>query len=148
MEERVKKHSHFDRLPAFLGLAGLLILTGCGTVSKLTSGNATVTSSFGGHWSGPWSDASGHHGTLDVVVGTDGKLTGTVVDTTASITGSVTGAATNTGSLTATETYPSGPTVSVTGTVSIGANGHLAGAMQTSVPGQPNGSGSFDLVKQ
>ncbi len=50
--------------------------------------------------------------------------------------------------LTATETYPSGSTVTMTGTVSVGANGHLAGAVQTSVPGQPNGSGSFDLVKQ
>ena len=56
----------------------------------------------------------------------------------------VTGAASNSGSLTATETYPTSPTVTVTGTVSIGANGHMAGALQTSVPGQPSGSGSFE----
>jgi hypothetical protein len=60
----------------------------------------------------------------------------------------VTGATSNSGSLTVTETYPTSPAVTVTGTVSIAANGHLAGAIQTSVPGQPNGSGSFDLVKQ
>lgn len=136
------------RVMFLVGLAGALAGAGCGSISKLGSGSAAVTSSFGGHWSGPWSDSSGHQGTLDVVVGTDGKLTGTVVDTTAGLTGSITGAANNTGSLTLTETYPSGPTVTMTGTVSISANGHMAGAVQTSVPGQPGGSGSFDLVKQ
>ena len=135
-------------MPLLLGLAALLLAAGCGSLSKLGSGSANVASSFGGHWSGPWTDSSGHQGTFDVVVGTDGKLTGTVVDTTAGKTGSVTGATTNSGTLTATETYPGGPTVTMTGTVSIGANGHMAGAVQTSVPGQPNGSGSFELVKQ
>jgi hypothetical protein len=144
----VKKQRFPGMLPILVGLAGSLMATGCGSLSKLGSGSAAVASSFGGHWSGPWTDSSGHHGTLDVVVGTDGKLTGTVVDTTAATTGSVTGSTSNSGSLTATETYPSSPTVTLTGTVSIAANGHMAGALQTSVPGQPSGSGSFDLVKQ
>jgi hypothetical protein len=144
----VKRNGFLVVAPAVLGVVGSLASGGCGSVSKLTSGDSRVTSTFGGHWSGPWSDASGHQGTLDVVVGTDGKLTGTVVDTTAGLTGSVTGAMGNTGSLTATETYTNGPTVAVTGTVSVAANGHLAGAVQTSVTGQPNGSGSFELVKQ
>ena len=144
----VKKLHSPSMVPILLGLAGSLLVVGCGGLGKSGSGSSSVASSFGGHWSGPWNDSSGHRGTLDIVVGTDGKLTGTVVDTTAGTTGSVTGSTSNSGSLTATETYPSGLTVTMTGTVSIGANGHMAGAVQTSVPGQPNGSGSFELVKQ
>jgi hypothetical protein len=149
--EKMKKQCCGGKALIVLSLVGLAAAGGCGTLSslsKLGSSNSKVASTFGGHWAGPWTDSAGHQGTLDVVVGTDGKLTGSVVDTTASKTGSVTGATTNNGGLTATEAYPAGPTVTVTGTVSIGANGHMAGAMQTSVPGQPNGSGSFDLVKQ
>src|SRR6266568_7277425 len=109
-------------MPYFLmGLTAMLVAAGCGSLGKSSSD----ASPFGGHWSGPWADtaSAGDHGTLDMVVGTDGQLTGSDTDTTAGRTGAVTGALSKTGTLTAAVTYPGMPAVSMTGTVSMGANG-------------------------
>jgi hypothetical protein len=127
-------------------LTATLVAAGCGSLGKSSSAN----SPFSGHWMGPWADtaSTGDHGTLDMVVGTDGKLTGSDTDTTASRTGPVTGTISKTGTVTATVTYPGMPAVSVNGTVSIGANGHLAGAVQSAVTGQTTTPSTFDLVKQ
>src|SRR5881409_3945677 len=110
-------------MPYFLiGLTAMLVAAGCGSLGKSSSD----ASPFGGHWSGPWADtaSAGDHGTLDMVVGTDGKLTGSDTDTTAGRTGAMTGAISKTGTVTAAVTYPGMPAVSMTGTVSMGANGH------------------------
>jgi hypothetical protein len=129
-----------------MGLIALLVAAGCGSLGKSSSG----TSPFSGHWAGPWADtaSTGDHGTMDLVVGTDGKLTGTDTDTTAGRTGPVTGVISSTGAVTATVTYPGMPAVSVTGTVAVAANGHLAGAVQSAVTGQTTTPSTFDLVKQ
>jgi hypothetical protein len=143
----VKKMSRASILAVLTAALISIAAAGCGSNGG-GNNTAMVASTFAGHWAGPWTDSNGKQGTLDVVVGTDGKLTGSVVDTTDAMNGSVTGAATNTGSLNATEVYPGPTTVGITGTVSIGANGHLAGVVQTSQAGQPSGSGNFDLAKQ
>ncbi len=121
-----------------------IALAGCGG-----GGGSTSVLPFAGHWVGTWADtANAQSGTLDLVVGTDGSLSGGIHNSTLSMDGTASGTVSGSGHVTATYVYPASATSTATGTVAVGMSGHLAGVVQTYVGGVLTGSSGLDLTRQ
>lgn len=132
-------------------LMAALVLTGCGGGgSSSGSGSpANITTIYAGHWAGPWSDATGDAGVLDVTVGADGQFSGSIVNQTqGGVIGSAAGHVDGNGHLTGNYAYSGGIGVVVSGTVAVDQSGKLAGNVKEVQNGQPFSNGSFSLMRQ
>jgi hypothetical protein len=128
--------------------AALIGLAGCGSGGGGSAGPATTASVFAGHWAGSWSDGEGNTGTMDVTVGTDGKLTGGIVNDLTGEAATASGQVSGTGQLNATYSYPrSGPVVA-RGTVAMATAGSLTGDVQEIVQGQYLSTAVLRLTRQ
>lgn len=131
-----------------LGLLTLTAaLTGCGGGGSGPSSTAAIASPFAGRWAGSWNDAGGDYGTLELTVGTDGKLSGSVFDQAAGMQATVSGSVAAAGHFQATETYPGIAPIALSGTVSLSTNDHLGGDLQEQMAGRPLVTGGFALVR-
>jgi hypothetical protein len=111
-----------------------------------TGGGGTTTSSpFAGHWKGaatPLQNAPG--GTLDIVIGTDGSVSGTL-----EANGSVTGGSVGISGTINVTIVVSGVTYTYAGNVVISSKtGDLGGILQVFKNGNLTGSVSIDLILQ
>lgn len=121
-------------------LLGATILAGCG------GGGGSSPSPFAGSWSGTWVDAANaQNGTLDVTIGTDGRLSGSIHNSTLGMDGTASGTVRNSGQINTTYVYPSG-TYTASGTIAINGSGHLVGTVQTYLDGVLFGSVDMDLA--
>jgi hypothetical protein len=125
----------------------LLFLSGCG------SGGVGLfsTSEYEGYWVGSWVDSvNKQYGTLEMVIGTNGELSGNTHNITLNSDGVFTGTVANNGDASAGYKFPLYPNESYTlsGKITINSNGHLVGFFQEYYRNIAFGSLSVDLVKQ
>jgi len=121
-----------------------LALAGCGGGGGNNNNSPVTTNSpFAGTYVGTFSTTNPQSGTLNVTVGSDGKLTGTGHNDTIGQDETVSGSVTNTGAANVTFQYPSF-SASASGTVAFASNGHVDGTLTQS----SGGSVTLDLVKQ
>lgn len=118
---------------------------GCGGGSS-----KVVTSPYQGSYAGTFkaTPTTGVQvGTLTGTVGSDGKLTGSTVNTTANVTSSLAGTVSNSGQVSVTIVNTSG-TDTATGTVSFAAYGHLIGSLTQFQNTTLVGPLTFDIIRQ
>lgn len=133
------------RLVCILVVMGLLvgILASCGG-----GGGTAAVSPFAGQWVGPWVDAANRQsGTLNVTIGTDGSISGSIHNSTLGQDGTAGGSVGSNGHVKGVFTYP-GAVYTSSGTVVVNGSGHLVGTLQTYFNGVLNGSSAVDLTKQ
>lgn len=119
-------------------------LAGCGGGGGNDNNTPVVTNSpFVGTYAGTFSTTNPQSGTLNVTVGSDGKLTGTGRNTTIGQDETISGSITNTGATSVTFQYPTF-SASASGTIAFASNGHVTGTLTQSA----GGSVTLDLVKQ
>lgn len=127
---------------AFLASALLLVgLVGCGG----SGGGSVANSLFAGHWTGTYTTTGSQNGTADITIGTNGHVTGSGHNNTLNIDFGITGDIDNTGAVTGNLT--GGLAGTLDGTLTIGGNGHLTGALNQHVNNQTI-TANFDLIKQ
>ena len=135
------------RLPVAIAAVSLaaIALVGCGGGGGGGNNNppAPTNSPFAGTYVGTFSTSNSQSGTLNVTVGSDGKLTGTGHNSTTGQDETESGSVTNAGALNVIFSYPTF-SASVSGTVAFASNGHLDGTLTQS----NGGSVTIDLVKQ
>lgn len=123
-----------------------VFIVGCGGGG---GGAVAVTpSTFAGSWAGTWTSASlGQNGTSTITVASDGTVAGTVHNNTSNSNGTIAGSIDNSGNVTGSAQYPGQAATSLSGTLTLNGQGHLAGNLIQNVGGTNHGI-TYDLIKQ
>lgn len=127
-------------------------LAGCG--SSGGSGSdidgrpiSSAPSPFAGCWSGTWIAGESEQGTLSATITATGQWTFTQSDRSRGATAIGSGSVTPTGAVLGSYRYPSGPLLTQKGSVTLAANGHLLGQLETFQGQSRVGTETFDLVR-
>ena len=123
-------------------------IAGCGGGGE---GESTSSPSpFAGHWTAAWTNAiNAETGTVDMVIATNGAITGTLHYSTVEMP--IAGTISNAGMVDMGYSAGVSPNVYVyraTGTLTIQSSGHLTGVLQIACGGVAVGSAPLDLAKQ
>jgi len=116
-------------------------LAGCGSGSNVTAG-----SGLHGSYSGTYlmvEGAANEAGTLNLTIGSDGSLAGTLVDGVSGLTGTIAGTVLDNRQCTATIVYPT-RTVTASGTLAMSDTDRLVGVLNQR-DGTGAGAGSFSI---